>query len=265
MQVFDFEKWAKHRSPSKYLQQVLSIPRSHTLRSCALPVFWVFLMCLLVYGNDSLVEARMMPRWMRLSHQACVRPTAHGRVPSRLRFQSARKLSHDVMLLAEWISTSVSRKAGVPQSAACRLNAVESPLTITSFALSLLLVFRTNSSYSRFAEARQLWGMVLNRSRDLVRMAITFFPLSDWDGKATFARWTMTFSKCLLCHLRPRSSLREEVLHILSREEIQILLAVNHPTVMCIQVRTLRCLGNSCTQLPSALSVVLVRAMRTHF
>lgn len=114
--------------------------------------------------------------------------------------------------------------------------AVEMPLTITSFALSLLLVFRTNSSYGRFAEARQLWGMVLNRSRDLVRMCIAFFPPNDWDGKATFARWTICFSKCLLCHLRPNSSLREEVCSVLGREELQILLAVGHPTVTCIQV-----------------------------
>lgn len=49
------------------------------------------------------------------------------------------------------------------------VRAVEEPLTITSFALSLLLVFRTNSSYGRFAEARQLWGLMLNRSRDLSR------------------------------------------------------------------------------------------------
>ena len=30
-------------------------------------------------------------------------------------------------------------------------------------------VFRTNSSYSRWLDARKTWGLVLNRSRDLVR------------------------------------------------------------------------------------------------
>lgn len=113
---------------------------------------------------------------------------------------------------------------------------MQEPLTITSFALSLLLVFRTNSSYARFAEARALWGMVLNRSRDLARQCVSFYPTSEWDAKATFVRWTISFSKCLLCHLRPFSSLRDEVSHILSKEEIQILLAADHPVVMCIQV-----------------------------
>jgi hypothetical protein len=32
------------------------------------------------------------------------------------------------------------------------------PIQLTSFALSLLLVFRTNASYSRYQEARR-WGM----------------------------------------------------------------------------------------------------------
>lgn len=43
------------------------------------------------------------------------------------------------------------------------------PFNLTSFALSLLLVFRTNSSYSRWAEARSIWGGVTNRSRDILR------------------------------------------------------------------------------------------------
>lgn len=115
--------------------------------------------------------------------------------------------------------------------------AVQQPLTITSFALSLLLVFRTNSSYGRFAEARSTWGMVLNRSRDLARQSASFFPTATWDAKATFTRWTICFSKCLLIHLRPHLSLRDEVAKVLGREELQILLAAEHPVVMCIQVQ----------------------------
>lgn len=40
---------------------------------------------------------------------------------------------------------------------------------LSSFALSLLLVFRTNASYDRWLEARLIWGGIINRSRDLVR------------------------------------------------------------------------------------------------
>ncbi len=43
------------------------------------------------------------------------------------------------------------------------------PFHQTSFALSLMLVFRTNSSYARWAEARQCWGVIVNTCRDICR------------------------------------------------------------------------------------------------
>lgn len=55
----------------------------------------------------------------------------------------------------------------------------QAPVTITSFALSLLLVFRTNTSYFRWNEARTIWGGVLNRSRDIVRMGATSMAEDD--------------------------------------------------------------------------------------
>lgn len=47
------------------------------------------------------------------------------------------------------------------------------PQGLTSFALSLLLVFRTNSSYGRFDEARKIWGGILNRARNLANQVGT--------------------------------------------------------------------------------------------
>lgn len=47
--------------------------------------------------------------------------------------------------------------------------------SLSSSALGLLLVFRTNASYSRWDEARKSWGKNINHSRDLVRMASSFY------------------------------------------------------------------------------------------
>jgi ion channel-forming bestrophin family protein len=44
-------------------------------------------------------------------------------------------------------------------------------LQVASTALALLLVFRTNSSYSRWQEGRQLFGLFLNYPRNLARIA----------------------------------------------------------------------------------------------
>lgn len=51
------------------------------------------------------------------------------------------------------------------------------PFNLTSFALSLLLVFRTNASYGRWDESRKLWGGVVNRTRDLTRQVPPKTPL----------------------------------------------------------------------------------------
>lgn len=43
------------------------------------------------------------------------------------------------------------------------------PFQLTSFALSLLLVFRTNSSYSRWYEGRRRFGRITTTCRDICR------------------------------------------------------------------------------------------------
>ncbi|MFO0846242.1 MAG: bestrophin family ion channel [Gemmataceae bacterium] len=46
--------------------------------------------------------------------------------------------------------------------------------SVLGVALSMLIVFRTNSANSRFWEARSHWGMVVNCSRNLIRMGATY-------------------------------------------------------------------------------------------
>jgi predicted membrane chloride channel (bestrophin family) len=64
-------------------------------------------------------------------------------------------------------------------------------INLPSFCLSLLLVFRTNASYGRFDEARKMWGLMLNRSRDLTRQAVSYFPPHAIAAKRMLARWTI--------------------------------------------------------------------------
>lgn len=51
--------------------------------------------------------------------------------------------------------------------------------TVLGVALSMLIVFRTNSSNNRFWEARSHWGMLVNTSRNLVRMGATYAGPAD--------------------------------------------------------------------------------------
>ena len=102
------------------------------------------------------------------------------------------------------------------------------PLILISSILSLLIIFRTNNSASRFDEARKMWGLMLNRSRDLVREALSFFPPTAVDESATLARWTMAFTVTLKCHLRPNEDLRGKVERFLTPGELELLMSADH-------------------------------------
>lgn len=51
--------------------------------------------------------------------------------------------------------------------------------TILGVALGMLIVFRTNSANSRYWEARSHWGVFVNSSRDLMRLASTYAGPAD--------------------------------------------------------------------------------------
>lgn len=110
------------------------------------------------------------------------------------------------------------------------------PFGLTSFALSLLLVFRTNASYARWLDARKTLGGVVNRSRDLVRQAITYFPPQDAALADALCRWTVAYSRALMCHLREQPVAEDELPQVLQCHEAAAVLAATHRPNYCLQV-----------------------------
>jgi putative membrane protein len=51
--------------------------------------------------------------------------------------------------------------------------------TVLGVAMSLVIVFRTQSSYGRFWEGRTLWGALVNNARSLVRMGAAYAGPAD--------------------------------------------------------------------------------------
>lgn len=90
------------------------------------------------------------------------------------------------------------------------------PFSLTAPALALLLVFRTNASYARFDEARKVWGMNVNRSRDVCRQALTFMG-SPADGSKlqSFLHYVATFPYTLKSHVSQGANLEEELVGLL--------------------------------------------------
>ncbi|KAK9804786.1 hypothetical protein WJX72_005412 [[Myrmecia] bisecta] len=110
------------------------------------------------------------------------------------------------------------------------------PFSLTSFALSLLLVFRTNASYARCLDARKLLGSILSGSRDLMRQALTWFKKEDGHLSALLKRWTIAFSLTIKAHLWEEASLEEDLQGILLPAEIDHLVRSEHPPTYVLRV-----------------------------
>ena len=116
------------------------------------------------------------------------------------------------------------------------------PMSLTSSILGLLLVFRTNSSYSRWLDARKNWGLLVNRSRDVVRQYLTWLcEEEDEQYSGMLCRWVVALAYCLKCHLRENEDavkkLRE--LEILHERELEALSKVRNKPLYAMQVLTM--------------------------
>src|SRR5262249_90349 len=66
-----------------------------------------------------------------------------------------------------------------------RIAVAVGPIEVSGAALALLLVLRTNAGYERWWEGRKLWGGIVNQSRHLGVVAISYGPEdSKWRGGA---------------------------------------------------------------------------------
>jgi putative membrane protein len=80
------------------------------------------------------------------------------------------------------------------------LNSLMQVYSLVGFALSLLLVFRTNTAYDRWWEGRKKWGELVNNSRNLSLKISTL--AKDNDDRAYFRRMISNFAFAMKEHLR---------------------------------------------------------------
>lgn len=74
--------------------------------------------------------------------------------------------------------------------------------SLLGFALSLLLVFRTNTAYDRWWEGRKLWGALVNNSRNLAIKINSLVPESDIETRMFFRDAIPTYASVLKDHLQ---------------------------------------------------------------
>jgi ion channel-forming bestrophin family protein len=104
------------------------------------------------------------------------------------------------------------------------------PFTLTSSFLSLLLVFRTNTAYQRWLEARMVWGSTTNTCRDLTRQLSwrTSVPASE---KLRIVQRIAAFPRTLRAHCGSdmvAGQLQDELERLLEPEDVSFILGCKH-------------------------------------
>lgn len=73
---------------------------------------------------------------------------------------------------------------------------------LIGFALSLLLVFRTNTAYDRWWEGRKLWGALVNSSRNLAIKYQALLAQDNSKNRDFFAKTIPMYAQVLKGHLQ---------------------------------------------------------------
>jgi putative membrane protein len=73
--------------------------------------------------------------------------------------------------------------------------------SLLGFAISMLLVFRTNTAYERWWEGRKLWGALVNNSRNLAIKLNVLIPAEDQHARTFFRQAIPLYAAALRRHL----------------------------------------------------------------
>jgi len=74
--------------------------------------------------------------------------------------------------------------------------------SLLGFALSILLVFRTNTAYDRWWEGRKLWGQLTNNSRNLALRMDAVLSTKDVVNRSFYRKCIPLFASTLKEHLQ---------------------------------------------------------------
>ncbi len=125
------------------------------------------------------------------------------------------------------------------------ITAISLPFSIAAIlgsALAIFIAFRNNSSYSRWWEARTLWGGIINSSRVLARLIITFTDSHEHQQnydknrskqfKKEMIYKVIAWVHALRLHLRKQGNWQELKPFISEQEYSEILKSQNIPNLI---------------------------------
>jgi hypothetical protein len=146
LSTFTFDRWASHRSTRRYVRHMSSLMQSGVLRGLAQPLLSVAGISVLVCLYEDLLQVRARPALLpagwraRACWQACLLAAACRAWAAEPRPRTHTCRPPDAPPLAQ---------DGTLPSYMPTFQLPLAPFELTSFALSLLLVFRTNTRHAR--------------------------------------------------------------------------------------------------------------------
>ncbi|XP_057980510.1 voltage-dependent chloride channel 1, chloroplastic-like isoform X2 [Malania oleifera] len=109
------------------------------------------------------------------------------------------------------------------------LRASSLPYQLTAPALALLLVFRTEASYSRFEQGSKAWTKVISGTNDFAGSVIASVEGSrDAPLKEALLQYIMAFPVALKCHLIYGSDIRQDLQNLLEVDDLAVVLSSKH-------------------------------------
>ncbi|XWS32197.1 hypothetical protein CRYUN_Cryun23aG0139700 [Craigia yunnanensis] len=100
---------------------------------------------------------------------------------------------------------------------------------LTAPALALMLVFRTEASYSRFEEGRKAWTKVIAGTNDFARLVIAGVEnSSDGSIKSALLHYIMAFPVALKCHVMYGSDIGRDLQNLLEEDDLVVVLNSKH-------------------------------------
>ncbi|GMH38011.1 hypothetical protein BSKO_05895 [Bryopsis sp. KO-2023] len=126
----------------------------------------------------------------------------------------------------------------------CLVESLTVPVSFIGSALFFLLVFRTNSSYDRWWEGRNLWANIMSTCRNLGRQAAVL--ITDKHLARELIQWTMAFPVILAAHLRGEKSTavldgaemtQNDISNILNAEHMPLYVLMRITTILRICVK----------------------------
>ncbi|KAK6141029.1 hypothetical protein DH2020_025230 [Rehmannia glutinosa] len=173
-----------------------------------------------LYGHENWVQHRSSSRHVRHFVTSLSSRVILSLVPPVIVFTSVAAIiaSYNSAVLMNWLPEFFPV-----------LRASSLPYQLTAPALALLLVFRTEASYSRFEAGKKAWTKVIAGTNDFARQVIASVD-SPGDAmlKKAILQYIKAFPVALKCHITYDSDIAQDLQNLLEADDLAVVLSSKH-------------------------------------